>query len=155
MDERRNGSRFRALELKPRLDRNVYSLSVTHHNHHEILHHFRCLMVHCFNCVVLGSQKAWWVFLDLSLLKVCSLSGLQFILLDSVSRTLSTLSNSFPFSSSSSVPRTNVILLEGASPKDNGFLGKFFFVQVSIDLSRNVTPDCVSQNDDEEFASEN
>ena len=82
---------------------------------------------------------------------MCSLSGLQFILLDSVSRTLS---NSSPFSSSS-VPRTNVILLEGVSPED-GFLGKFFIIiHVSVDLSRNVTPDYVSQNDDEEFAGGN
>ena len=25
----------------------------------EAIKKFRCLMVHCFNCVVLGSQKAW------------------------------------------------------------------------------------------------
>ena len=59
MDERRSGSRFRALEFKPRLDRNLYSLSITHHSHHEVLHHFRYRMAHCFTCVVLGSQAAW------------------------------------------------------------------------------------------------
>ena len=61
MDKHRNGSQFWALELKPRLDHNIYSLSVTHHNHHEILHHFHCLMVHCFTalCKKVGGRHFW------------------------------------------------------------------------------------------------
>lgn len=53
-----------------------------------------------------------------------SLSGLQFILIDSVSPTLP---NSFGFSCSLSAPRTNVIILEGLSPEDDGFFGMLFF----------------------------